>query len=313
MISNSKPEIKDNEINSTFYQLSPLKFRHFFLLFVFLFLVGLIVNFSIGQKMESLLLTELKSSLPCPITYKKITNTLFFLPKVTIENVAISNQCLNGHDNLNIRKIIFSFQGISFYKPGLKFSIATNLKESTIESNLIVSWNTITIRVDNTKISLSEISNLFESFPKIKGMINIMLIMDINYRNKNLLPHNLNLVADSKEVILPPQNIKGFALPKMNLGKIFIKLSQTNDKIINLNQLNIGEKQLPISATAYGPITLNNNFLNSQISLQAEVAFSAQFLKDFSILTLVLNKYQKREDSYLFKLEGTLASPSISP
>ena len=84
---------------------------------------------------------------------------------------------------------------------------------------------------------------------------------------------DLNLKASSKNLVIPSQNIMGFALTTLNIKNLLLKTQMESNNMLRLTDLIIGDDNSPIRGNLKGTIRLNQRNINaSPIDLIGEVA-----------------------------------------
>lgn len=296
---------EDNVITAETYQISTSFKLKIVVAALLLALFGLFMNFPMVGDLDKKLEAMIKSNPRCPITYSKLDLSYLF-PKVNITKPVIPGVCFNNPSNkLKLDSVNTSFIMPSFLPPGLKFH--TEIKGLNSEINLYprVSAGATDIRITKSSINAKFI-NAFTAFPNLlNGLFNLEGFFKLN---KNHLDSGV-LKLNSENFSIPAQTINFFNIPELLLKKFNLVLKIEKNKVV-VNQLLIGLEDSPIRAEINGTIMLNQRMINlSVLNLKGKIKFSADFMKSFSILEMMLAQAKPKDGFYSFTLSGTMAAP----
>jgi len=270
------------------------------------FFVSFLLYFPISAQVQSFIKKAVGSSPACPITYTDLGFQLF-MPKVIVKNVNLPASCFgNSGAPIVLDNLFLHIRGLNFSPIGPHFKVETQLFGNPLEAFVTVGLSTMAINLDNTKLNLSELSKFLPAGVKLNGDIQVEALAKAGQSGIQ----DLNLKASSKNLIIPSQNIMGFALTTLNIKNLLLKTQMESNNMLRLTDLIIGADNSPIRGNLKGTIRLNQRNINaSPIDLIGEVAFSQEFLDKYAIIGMVMNQFDKRDDFYQIQLKGALGSP----
>ncbi len=304
-INKQTPEnILDNKI----YELEHIKQYKLLLTTIFLFLLGLLFNFSFKSTLRQMIHHNLVANQQCPMSYQNLDVSLF-LPKISISNLSISGSCLQlPTGNLELPRVEVQFRGPSFYPPGIKLKLQATQENSEINVYASISFSKILLKIEETTITEKTINSLSGRPLAIQGSFDVTSLITLS--NMNL--EEAQFLIKSKNMLIPPQDFNGLTIPSLPIGVISAKGRYSSNNI-NIENVIIGTDSSPITANLYGKINVNRQVLpQSLIDIDGEIKFSESFISDFAILTLFLGGKTAENGFYKIKLSGTLANPSPS-
>lgn len=304
----TKP-ISEGQLPETIYELPRWPKYLWVLLATAPFFIGLFLNWPIKATLENTLKKQM-TALSCPIRYNSL-DLEFFLPKVILENTTILGTCFNspGKD-LQLSSLVLNFRGPSFFPPGPRFLITMDSPLGRLNIYHTLTFRSHTIKVEDTDLSLPGITTFF-NLPRLQGHLEITSLVD--YHNKDGLT-SLDLLAKSKDLVIPPQNIQGLQLPTIPIKNFVLKASSKEKNKMQISEMVLGDQDSPIIAHFSGDLFLNPEIPStSSIELTGEMRFSPNFLKDFAIINLFLNKYRQKNGFFQMKITGALDHPIFVP
>ena len=94
---------------------------------------------------------------------------------------------------------------------------------------------------------------------------------------------------------------------------LFIKAQQTQGQKLEIEQFVLGNAQSPIKANFKGHIMLNmRQPTHSAMVLKGEVFLSEEFLTEFALIKLFLDRFTKKDEYYQLTITGTMSNPSFN-
>ncbi|POB15327.1 type II secretion system protein GspN [Halobacteriovorax sp. DA5] len=278
------------------------------LAFLSLFL-GFIFNFSVEDKVMSLVYDGLRKNRSCPIYYQNASLS-YFLPGINLKEIDISSRCLNAPSGLTISEADISLGLPSFAPMGLTFNTEIS-KISGLNNNIniksIHNFSTQYIKIENSVISFEALGPLMNAF-KIDGTINLNALVSTDLKAIK----DLDIYLTSKDFTIPAQVIQSFELPTLAIKNLSFKAHAEDGGAVEIQELIIGDSNSPIRANASGTISLDKrNIRNSKIDLEAQVKFTPEFIESFAIINLLLgNGTPDEQGFYHMKIDGTLGRPN---
>lgn len=297
---------KENPNDNINYSLNFLKSALWPILLTGVLLFSIISYLPIREKLDAVIHKSVKTIPGCPLEFKDYKVKLF-LPRVEINNLIVPGRCFNNsREKLKIAKTSIFFRGFGFSPFGPHFKIETTIQDNPISAYLTAGLSSLAVRVENNTINLAILKPFL---PQLQISGHLQLDAFVKMSSQKL--EDFKLSANSKNLILPAQNIMSFSLSSLKISNLLIKANQENDKV-NLQKFIIGDQQSPIRANFKGVIRPNNrNVESSKLNLNGEVAFSKKFLTKYSIINLFLNKFTKRDNYYQIQIKGPLSRPSF--
>lgn len=266
------------------------------------FTIGLALNFSLEDKINSIVTSSIKQNKNCSMNFKDMKIS-YLLPSLTFTNFSISNRCLGSTQALNLSRIDTSVSLPSFSPLGPTLKTTINDPSSEIEILSVLGIFNHHFKLTSHKLSSKTFAPLLNDF-KISGMFS--LNSDISTNLKSVQAMTLQL--KSMNFSIPAQAIQGFEVPNLVIGPLSIKLEMDQENELKILEFIVGNELSPIRANIKGSLTIvPANIKKSKVDLLATVKFSASFLESFSILNLFLDANKQDEDGfYKLKITGTL-------
>ncbi len=277
------------------YENGHFSIKNIVFLVITIFLIGFAINFPLHETIANYCLNKISSNKNCPISVHDI-KTSFLFPSITFNKVIISNRCIKQLSNLEIDKIELSSFFPSIYPFGIKLKANIYTKKSKITAYPIISFNTIILKIAESKIHYDDLKIFFDNNEYINAIFEITSLITL----KNSIPTEAQIVVKSKNLTIISQEYSGLEIPHMALGNFLIKATYENSKI-------------DIHATFKGLIKLNKNIIaQSKIDMSGDIKFSSYFINEFSIINFYLNNKKSINGSYQFDINGTLAKPTFN-
>lgn len=271
-----------------------------------LFLSAFILYFPLANKIESKLRQSLSSIPGCPINYGSLSFS-FFLPKFVVNDLEVPQSCFDK------RGAPFTFDNVNLYLRGMSFSpfgphlkLATNVFGNPFEALISIGFGGAVLNLKDTTVDLAKISPLLPAGLKLDGKAKIDLLL----KTGSLGVESLDFKLSSRDLALPSQNIQAFQFSRMNINNILLKAQMGIDGIVQLKEIILGDTESPIRANFKGSIKLSRKVPElSKLDLLGEVAFSEKFLEDYSIVGMLMNRFDKKDDFYQIQIQGPLNRP----
>jgi len=122
---------------------------------------------------------------------------------------------------------------------------------------------------------------------------------------------NINL----SKVVIEPQTIAGFSVPKLNISEGIAEVSIDKAKA-TLKTLRLGKTGNPsddLQGTITGDFALGKTWESSTMNLKAHFSLSEGIMKAFILLDAILGGGKQPDGSYSFNLIGPIESPMPTP
>ena len=116
-------------------------------------------------------------------------------------------------------------------------------------------------------------------------------------------------------IVLEPQSISGFSIPRLNIseGTFDLNIAKGKALIKTLQLGKTGGTPDDLRGTLTGDITLAKQWESSLLNLKSHFSLSETMLKSFMILDLILSAGKQPDGSFAFSLTGPLDGPFPSP
>jgi hypothetical protein len=165
------------------------------------------------------------------------------------------------------------------------------------------------IRIKDQTTTLSKLGPLLEDKVKLSGKVTTDLTVLLS--NSNLIK-SLELKAQSKDFVIPPQSIEGFTTPKMKVNDFYLEVNSKSPSKIMVEKLIIGDTESPMRASFKGTIDLKQaNLAISPMTLSGEIAFSPSFKENVPLIDMFFQKFTQKDGFYQLKLGGMLGRPQL--
>jgi len=267
-----------------------------------------------NSSMLSMKSLSLASLTGCAITMGK-SEWNFFPPGPTFYKLMIPGSCVDTSQDIVIEKMTVTLGGPSFSPLGIVFNATLLYQGIHLDAKIALGFGEQIISIFNDKIPLSQVAKLLEDQGQFSlllgGVANLDLKISLDMAKKQL--HNLNLSLTSKNFELPAQTISLLAIPDLNLKTLNIKAQGKKNNIV-IERFILGEASTPIFINGKGNILLNSeNPVFSSLDLSTDLRLSQEFANQFALIATMLTSYKKAENSYSFKIKGSIAAPDINP
>jgi len=304
----------DNYLSEEVYTRSRLPLKVILPLFMLIPLVGFLLNFPLSSIITDLITQNLRNASSCPITFEKIETSLFFIPTVTIKKPSISGLCFKmpGQD-LKLGDVIITFNGPSFYPPGLKFHAAISKEKSRLHFYPSISYNRIIVKITDSSIDSNIMNSFMSKKNVIKGQFDIEALVEMTQMKLT----SANIRIKSNNLVIPGSNYNGFVFDTLDVGHFQAKITKTSPEKFLVNEFSLGGATAPINANFSGDILSNEaNFSFSNLNLKGELTFSPEILNNskYTFLSnLIFANYKVKNGAYQVMIGGTLEAPSLLP
>lgn len=267
----------------------------------FTFFLALLLYFPFLKVVQSQIQAALSTIPGCSIKTSQI-NFNFIPPSINIPKTNIPKRCFNQFgDDLIIKNTNLFFRGFTFDPIGPHFKLETNILNNNINALVTTGLDTIKINIHDNKINLNTLQKDFKAL-KLEGKVNLNTTATLADGNLK----DLKLSLRSKSFGIASQNLSGFKLGNMPLRTLGI-LAQMNNGKINVKQLILGDKEAPIRANFKGNVRPNSKFfMSSLVDIKGEVAFSNQFINEYSFINMIMGKFDKKDNFYQIQITGNL-------
>ncbi len=285
------------------------KIKIFFLALIIIF-CSFIYYFPFLGIVENQLKMALTTNPSCPINYKDLKFDLFF-PKIILNNINISGRCVNN-SFVKLDHAKLHFRGFSLSPIGPFFKVETSLKKKPFSLYAGVGFSSATVKIEKQTLNLTDLKEILPV--GLVGKVKVSSKVNMNYKKGSL--SDLYLNVESKNFIIPSQNIQGFDLPTFNIKNLLILGQSKSEKEFTVKKLIVGDKDSPLRMDFKGPLKVNSKMFNySTLDLDGKFTFSKEFIESpiGGILTgtLGLDQFDKQDNFYLAQLVGPLSMPAL--
>lgn len=278
------------------------------LLIPFLFVIGFANYFPVSDKLKSVIQMSLKGT-GCNLDYDQV-HMEWFMPKLVISDLVVPARCLgrNG-EPLKFAHVTLNYQLINFAPFGLPFRLETDFNGQPIALYFVQGIGTQMVRIKDQKIALSRLEPLLGGQVKLAGNVTV----DLNLQLSGNRMKNLSLIAQSKDLQIPAQNLQGFNLPIMKINDFRLEALSDNPPRITVDKIILGDTDSPIRANFKGRIDLQEGAIQfSPLDLTGDLKFSESLKKTVPLLDMMFQSFAQKDGFYQIRLGGTLGAPKPS-
>lgn len=286
-----------------------------------IFVFTIIFSFPFEKKLDSIIYSSISSIPGCPISFKDYKFELFS-PKIVINKLNLDKRCFgNAPSNLKFDQVLIKFRGLSFSPFGPSFKIETKLLNNPVEAFIIPGFTSLSVLLENesengkfnsphNKFHISDFNKFIPSLKLAGELVVSTAYLKMGYNGKL---KDLALNIASKDFFIPEQKIMGFRVSKMVINKLLLQMNFLKNDKIRLKKLIIGDDKSPLIANFAGDMNLNlRNFQTSSINLKGELSISEEMQKNYLLLKIYLDRFDKKDKFYQIQIKGKLNSPEIS-
>ncbi|MBT3983339.1 MAG: type II secretion system protein GspN [Bacteriovoracaceae bacterium] len=300
----SKQRVSENQLLPEHYETPPIGILKWIFLVLLCITLGFLFNFPLTQVIEGKIQKAISGVKNCNIAYKELSLNFLFLPNLNLRTPSVSGRCIGGKE-IKLDELAIKFRGPGFSPFGVKLLTQAGVNKSKFEVYSTIGPKEQVISVPSAIFHFSDFKNLYEDVFKIRGIGSLNALG--NVKNSSLSSGTFKL--DLKGLEIPPQTISGFDVPSLVLGTGVVKGKYNNQKL-TFDNLDLGNAHSPIRATFKGTIDINpRSMKNSRLNLTGKVNFSKEFLDDFSILNIFLQKIKMENGFYMLRVTGTVSRP----
>lgn len=284
---------------------SKIKIILMILLVMFLFVVSFLNFYPIGDKLKSVLKTSLNGR-GCKPDFDQI-HFEWLMPKIVVSDLVIPANCLERMgEPLKFSHLTINYTIINFAPFGLPFRIETEFAGQPIQLYFVQGFNSQMVRMKDQVLDLNRLQPLLGEKFKISGKMTV----DLNASLSNKIINTLSLKAQSKDLVIPPQNIQGFTTPPLKLNEFYLEANSETHPRIQIEKLILGDTDSPVRANFKGRVDLQDgNAAMSPLDMAGEVAFSESFRQSLPLIDMMFQSFTQKDGFYQIRLGGTLGSP----
>ncbi len=284
---------------------SKIKLVFLLLLIPFLFMIAFLNFYPIGDKIKSLIKTSLNGR-GCNPDFDEIRME-WLLPKIVVTDLSIPQNCLErSGPPLKFSHLTINYTLINFSPFGLPFKIDTDFQGQPLTVYFVQGLGQQMIRIKDQTLDMTKLQPLLGENVKITGK----MIVDVNMGLANNALNSLTAKAQSKNLVVPPQNIQGFTTPPLKLNEFYLEATSETPPRIHIDKLIMGDTDSPVRANFKGKIDLQQgNAGMSPLDLVGEVAFSETFRQSLPLVDMMFQSFTQKDGFYQIRLGGTLNSP----
>lgn len=285
---------------------SKIKFFLMILLVLFLFVVSFLNFYPIGDKLKSVLKTTLNGR-GCNPDFDQI-HFEWLMPKIVVSDLLIPASCLErSGEALKFSHLTINYNIINFAPFGLPFKVETEFGGQPISLYFVQGFGSQMIRMKDQVLDLARLQPLMGEKFKISGKVTV----DFNAGMANNALTSLAVKAQSKDLVVPPQNIEGFTTPPLKLNEFYLEANSEVAPRVQIEKLILGDTDAPIRANFKGRVDLQSgNIGMSPIDLAGEVAFSEAFRQSLPLIDMMFQSFSQKDGFYQVRLGGILNKPT---
>lgn len=287
---------------------SKLKVWIYPFLILFLFVIGFLNFYPIGDQLKAFMKKNLQGT-ACNPDYDEI-RLEWILPKVIISDLKLPASCLGrSGEALKFSHVTINFQFISFSPIGIPFKINTEMNGQPLSLYFVQGFGKRLVRLKDQSLVLSRLQPLLGPNFKLSG--NLIVDFSALLGGNNAL-EELSVKAQSKDFQIPPQNIQGFTTPNIKVNDLYLEANSESSSRITVEKLIIGDTESPMRANFRGKIDLQQgNASFSPLDLSGEIAFTDEFRQTVPLVDLFFQSYPQKDGFYQIRLGGTLGQPRL--
>lgn len=297
----------NEEVSKVHYKLDQMSKPKWALSVLALLLVSFMAYFPLIKLIESQFKNALKLSPVCAIDFQSLDYGIL-PPQITINNLKIPSGCFSGRSSdIELPSTILSFRGLSFSPIGPHFLLKSQILGLALSADITLGFASISFKIQESEVEMQKLYEFIALPVKVNGSARVAMQGRVSTNHVESLAFSLS----SKNLSLPAQNINSFAISKLSLGNLLLR-GELSDSNLKVKDLIVGNDSSPIRTSFLGNVTLNQNRIeSSQLDLKGEVFFSEKFLEQYSIVGMLMNQFDKKDDYYQLSIKGTFASPSV--
>lgn len=285
---------------------SRIKSYFYPIIIIFVLILGFLNYFPVSDKVKSVIKTALQPT-GCNPDFHQIRFE-WLLPKIVIDDLSLPASCLGqgATSPLKLAHVSINYQLISFSPFGLPFRIDTEFNGQDLSFYVVQGFGSRLVRLKDQNIALPKLTPLIGENIKLSG--NLIVDLNLLLKNSNEI-QNLSFKAQSRDLVIPAQNIQGFTTPHLRLKELVIDAVSEGSNRVNIDRLMIGNTDSPIRANFKGNINLTQNSIAySPVNLTGEVAFSEGLKQSLPLIDMMFQSFTQKDGFYQIRLGGTLGA-----
>ena len=274
------------------------------------FVIAFLANFPLENRIQRIVKAELAKLPGCNPSFEGLTFG-FLMPKVLLTDVQVPASCFGKDGNpMLMRSLTLNFMGPSFSPLGVAFKVSGDINGQPLDIRYSTGFSTQVIKIDEESLNLAKLSTAMPGIPRVDGRLNLGLRLQMAGQQIE----DIQILAESKDFVIPPQAMGDFRLPRLAVGDFSVKAASDGPRKIKVQQLVIGKQEAPIRAKFTGTIDVDpSGMANSAVDLTGEAGFSQEFIDSFAILNLMLAQFTQKDGLYQIRLGGTLGQMLPQP
>ncbi len=284
------------------------------IILAFSFICGFILYFPLIHIVSNIIQKQITSIPNCPMTLKEVKFEVF-LPKLILEKVRIPKGCSNTANDIQISTITLNFRGISFSPLGPHFLLETKIFDTNFSSYQSIGLSTQTLNIKENKLKADFIENFLP--PNVSIDLDGDILIDAFISIQSMKMNKIKASIRSRNLMLPAQtlNIGGLPqrIPNLVINNLLLKLDMDNGDKLEIQEVILGDEYSPIRLNIKGDISaISKGFSNSRLNIKGELAFSKEFIEQYSIIQLFLGKFDKKDEFYQINVSGPISNPKFN-
>lgn len=278
-----KKELVENQLTEQMYELPRLNKLKLGAIILGIIGLAFLINFSFEEIIKDNIKNVLQMSPTCKLGYSRLELD-HLPPQVVLKNPALPGSCFGTSDkNVYLSDLFLKFRGISIVPFGPKFLLTSKVKNSEFFIYPSVGLNSQAINIEDTIIDLDTFPQIFEGQGLFSGKVDIRALVGVTKGSVD----DVKLKLKSSNFKIVPQNIN-VPLPMVNLQELGLKAVMNAQKNLNLETLTFGTDSTPLKGIISGDIKFGP-FGQTVMDLKAEVKFSSEILKNYSMIDSFLS------------------------
>lgn len=243
---------------------------------------------------------------------EKIRIGLLLGPSIKMYNVELKS-IDDNRQKLTIPFLRARPQLLSLLSQTKKVSIAAELLGGEISGSVGASNAALVANLDIESIDLSQTSILKKYLPMdIAGKISGEVRLDLDLEQTQKSDGRINLKIE--KLNLPPQNVYGFNLPKLNISESVIEATIAQGQLV-LRKVELGKdiKTDDVLAKATGDGAIDRILARSRLNLKVIFDLSQSVKQSLPLLEQLLGPAKAPDGKFSYRITGPLTSLEAQP
>lgn len=299
-------KINENELRDEVYIEKPPVVRLVFFA-ILVVSTAFFFNFPIKENVQGALVKALNKNKKCPVSYSKMDLELL-MPTLNFKDLNIQGRCFGKRrgPGISFDSAMVKIQRPTVVPPGLLFKV--NAKDSITNLDIFATTGitSASIKIKDSIVNSSLISEIGNLPVKLNGSLSVDALVDTDYK----VPQSGSFHISSKDLSLPPQTIRFFAIKRIGLSPLLLK-GTLEGSSVKIQKFQVGNLQTKIEIIVNNAVLkLNKKDPNRHtLDMVGRIRLSPEFLKEFPILAPFLASANiDKEGFYKIQLKGPINS-----